>query len=432
MLAPPAATYSEELYRFLWHELGVEFLLENFNDRREDIACELTVNYVHPSEGGRLFSGRLLLIGPRSRADVIRALNERTIEEIDWGALLEQACQLARDRFRRGEPIVKLADVMPDGERRWLYDRYILDQAISILYGDGATAKSCLSLRWGIDVALNHGPVLYLDWEDDAATHAERLRALCTPLHLDSSDVEVYYQRRFARLSESVRELRRMIAEKGFVLVVVDSLGMAAGDPNNHEYMIEAVRACRALGTAVLAIHHLPKNSMDKSKPFGSVYASNEARLTWLVEKTQEEDTPQFSVLLTNHKSNRSRTFAKRALRISFEMGMDDALIGIAIEAERMEDIDAFRPKLPLWQHVRAVCVRRALSVKEIVAALSEDGRTVSEAGVRRAINDHKKEFQNLSQTATPIWGVRESERTEVYGGVRGEAISVRQPISGK
>jgi len=421
-LPRPAATYSEDLYRFHWPDFGLECIIEAFSQRRDDIATELIVNLEHPNLGGRLYSGRLLLLGPNSRRDIARALSER-VEELDWPGILEQVCNLSRERYRRGEPIVRLADVVPDRERRFLYDRYILDQAISILYGDGATAKSSLALRWSVAVAQEYGPVLYLDWEDDAATHAERLRAICTALGIDAASIPIYYQRRAVRLADSVREVRRLIAEKAFVLVIIDSLGMAAGDPNNHEYMIEAVRACRALGIAVLAIHHLPKNAVDKSKPFGSVYASNEARLTWLVEKAQEEDSPEFNILLTNHKSNRTQLYAKRAFRIHFDGGMDDGLMGLSITATDAAQVESFRTKLPVWRHIAAV-LKRPSTIADIVKLLAEDDRKVTEAGVRRAINEHKKIFTNVGTSGVAVWALQDTERTVPYGSVRGSTQS--------
>lgn len=402
-LSAPNATYSDDLYRFHWPDYGIEALVERLVGERTDIRCEITIRSEHE---GRLYSGHLLLMGPNSRRDVARSLSER-IKDFDWGGFLEQICLLSRDRFRQGEPVVELWSVPPNTTARFLVEPYVLEQAITILYGDGAAAKSSVALKWGVDVSLNYGPVLYLDWEDDATTHAERLRAICKGINLDPAGAQVYYQRRASKIADSVRELRRLVVEKGIVLVVVDSLGMAAGDPNNSDFLIEAVRACRALSVAVLAIHHLPKNALDKSKPFGSVYASNEARLTWLVEKAQEEDADEFTILLTNNKSNRSRQFGKRAMRVAFENSTSGALEVLRVTNADAAQVEAFRVKLPLWRHIAAL-LGRPMTIQEINKALEADGRKVSDSNIRRAISENKNKFYDAGTAQAPVWALAE------------------------
>lgn len=415
-LSAPQVEYGDDLYTFKWPDLGVEALVERLAEDRTDIRCELTVRSMDSKYGGRLFSGRLLLMGPNSRRDVVRALSDR-MEDVDWAGCLEQLCLMSKERYRHGEPIVNLYDVAPKEAGRFLVDPYILESGITILYGDGATAKSNLALRWGVEVSLHRGSVLYLDWEDDAATHGERLRALCKGLGIDDVGYGVLYQRRHARVSDSVREVRRAIAEHDVKLVIIDSLGMAAGDPNDSNLVIEAMRACRSMGCAVLCIHHLPKNAIDKTKPFGTVYASNEARLTWLIEKTQEEDADTFQVLLTNQKSNRSRLYGKRAMKVEF-INHDDELIKLTLTPIDMVDIDAFRPKMALWQHVRSVISVNALTVAEIKKGLADDGRDTSEANIRRAVNERRQDFTNVGTVQAARWKVQ--ERTVVNGSVRG------------
>jgi hypothetical protein len=400
-LPPPAATYTDDLYIFEWSEIGVEFQLERFAERKEDIACELTVNLDHPLYGGRLYSGRLLLIGPGSRRDVKNALGDR-YQDIEWDGLLEQACLLSRERYRRGEPAVNLAAVEYRTASKHLLPPFLLERAITILYGDGATAKSTLMLAWCIALATGQ-PVmgltptrqcrcLFLDWEDDAETGAERLDATCKGLDIDRTSLgdNIMYQRRAVRLSETVRETRRLIAENHIDFVVVDSLGMAAGDPNNHDYMIEAVRACRALGVGVGAIHHLPKDARDKTKPFGSVYASNEARSTWLIEKAQDEQRDELSVLLTHQKTNRSQNYGKRAYRIEF-LNVDDSVDMIFFNEKKVADIEAFRGRLPPHQLISEVLRRNGLlEPKDIESILAAEGIALSERTIKSTLRHYK------------------------------------------
>lgn len=405
MIEKPNATYSEDFYRFHWPDMGIEAIVERLKEETTDIRCELTVNSAHSIYGGRLYTGKLLLMGPNSRRDVGRLLAERQ-DEIDWPGLLDHICMLARDRFRAGEPVLDLLAVPSAGVAKWVIEPFVVANGLSILYGDGATAKSCIALWLGLRISLNLGPVLVLDWEDGPATHAERLRAEMAGMDIEDVGAGIFYQRRAARLADSVRDIRRIIAEKGIVFVVVDSMGMAAGDPNNHDLMIECVRACRQLGIAVLGIHHLPKNALDKTKPFGSVYASNEARLTWLVEKAQEDEANEFTVLLTHTKSNGSKYYGKRALRLAFE-NEGDELVELSIAPVEVAEVPAFLPKLALWQHLRHVLNGQKLGVPEIKAVMEADGRTVSEGSIRRAISEHRLMFVNVGGSKPAVWGLR-------------------------
>ncbi len=392
----PQTTFSEDLYVFNWPDLGVEVILERFSERNDDIATEATVNMAHPLWGGRLYSGRLLLIGPNSKRDVARMLAARVSDdEVDWGAILEQVCLLARERYRRGEPPVDLSKVEFSEQPRFLLAPFIVRDGLSILYGDGASAKSLFAMRWSAELASGEEPVnsLYLDWEDDAVTHAERLQAVCCGMDRQVPEGHVFYQRRAVPLTASVREIRRFIAENGIGHVVVDSVGMAAGDPNDHGLMIEAVRSARSLGVAVTLIHHLPKDSRDKTKPFGSVYASNEARITWLIEKSQEDGEDEMVVAMTNHKYNRGKQQNRRAFRLSF-IEADDMLLSVTFTETDIGQVRAFKGKQTQWKQLLDTLKENGwMSYQELQASLAVDGIEMSLDTIRAVLRRYTGKY---------------------------------------
>jgi hypothetical protein len=397
---PPSATYSQDFYRFHWHELGIEAIAERFNDRRDDIACELTVNLDHPLYGGRLYSGRLLLIGPNSRRDVRRELEDRTgghngDQPFDWGGILEQLCLLARERFRQGEPVVDLA-LVDVGERpRFLLEPFVLSSGIAIPYGDGKTVKSIFALRWCVELALQGVKSLYLDWEDDKETHGERLTAICVGMDVGEPPPGwIFYQRRSSKLAESVNEVRQFIAKNEIGHVVIDSCGMAAGDPMDPGLVIECARAARTLGPPVSLIHHLPKDQKDKTKPFGSVYASNEARLTWLFEKAQEEGKDQLDLLLTNHAFNRGQKMPKRGYRVRFTND-GDTLVSIEFEDLSVEQMPAFKSPAGKQKDniMAALLANGALSPADISDVLAADGVEIAPKTISAVLKRYENKF---------------------------------------
>lgn len=414
MPSNPAVTFTEDFYSFHWPDLGVEFLLERFHETSTDIRCEATVNLDHQLYGGRLYSGHLLLTGSNSRRDVRKELEVRThdsVEPFDWGGMLEQVCNMARDRYRRGEPVVDLACVEYVDRPRFLLEPYVVEGGITIPYGDGKTAKSLFVLRNCVLLAQQGIRSLYLDWEDDAETHAERLHAVCNGMGIDVPADMIHYQRRTARLADSVRETRRAVAERGIGHAVVDSLGMAAGDPNDHGLMLEGVRAARALGVAVEAIHHLPKDQKDKSKPFGSVYSSNEARMTWLFEKAQDEGEDALSLLLTNHAFNRGKQQPKQAWKLRFTND-GDMLLSVEFERVDVSSVEAFKSKLPQWRQIFDVLSANGrLGPTDIATVLEAEGIHMSTKTISARLKEYENRF--FVRLERGQWGVLERETTE-------------------
>jgi hypothetical protein len=149
----PTVTYQEDLYTFHWQEEGIQATVERFVEEKTDIRAELTVTSDHPTHGGQLYYGRLLLMGPQARAQVRNALTGR-IEDIDWGGVLEQLCTLSVRRYREGAPAVDLwADDLGDGGK-YLVRPFVFDNAVNIVYGSGDSGKSLLSLLLGVAVCI--------------------------------------------------------------------------------------------------------------------------------------------------------------------------------------------------------------------------------------------------------------------------------------
>lgn len=326
-LQKPHETYMEDLYRFEWPEAGVEIIAERFQEERADIRCELTVNSSHPTEGGQLYFGRLLLMGPRARSDVVRAL-ERRDHETDWGGMLEQVCTLALRRYREGEPAIDLWTADLGQASRYLVKPFVFDDALNLVYGSGDSGKSLLTLAIALAVASGEevagmvpertGAVLYLDWEDSAYTHQERLRGLSAGAAVTPPPHGIIYRRMDASLKESLREIRKDVAKFKCVFCIVDSIGMACGgDPSEATSIIQTMIAARMIGIPVLGIHHIAKDAKDKSTPYGSVYASNEARMSWFVQSEREDG--QLTSVLTNYKSNRGARHERQSFRFTFK-----------------------------------------------------------------------------------------------------------------
>ena len=338
-LTKPVVTYAEDVHTYQWEEDGITAILERFQEAKEDIRAELTVSSSHPTTGGQLYFGRLLLMGPQSRAMVRTALEKRDPAP-DWGGMLEQIVTISLRRYREGPPAVDLWEDDLGVAGRYLVRPFIFDDSVNLVYGAGDSGKSLLTLLLAIVVASGQevagmqpersGPVLYLDWEDSAATHQERLFGLCNAAGVVLDAGKVMYRRMDASLKESAREIRKDIAAAGAALVIIDSLGMACGgDPSDAGGIIQAMLAARSLGVPVVAIHHIAKDAKDKTTPYGSVYASNESRMSWYVEAERVES--DLTMVLTNYKSNRGARHERQSFKFSFTESEREEILRIVV-----------------------------------------------------------------------------------------------------
>lgn len=337
----PTATYLEDEYRFGWSDIDMELVLQRFREERGDLKADIQPQSM--AGEGELPSEKVNLSSARSIKQYANTLGGYgLLEAEEWFEVLTKASSLAKRRYQDGEPPVVLANVEYKEQPQFVVWPYIDAHGTSILFGDGGVTKSIQALALGISVATGQevlpetgdpyrtGPVLYIDWEADAVTHAERMAAICAGAEIATPE-DIIYMARTASLSESTRELRRVIATEGVVFCIVDSVAAASGgDPEKAETVIRAFNAMRSLGVPVLALHHVTKDQKsDRTKPFGSVFAPNLARRTWRIDRDQDEGEDMVRVRLTHHKSNFGRKEKAKGYGVQFQTNLSGSLAAI-------------------------------------------------------------------------------------------------------
>lgn len=425
-LGKPQATYQEDHYTFRW-DSGFVATIERFSESRDDIRAELTVT--SGLDGSQLYFGRLLLMGPRSRADVVRALNQRD-DEPDWQGMLEQVCTLSLRRYREGAPAIDLVTGDVGEAGRYLVRPFVFDDAVNMLYGSGDSGKSLFTMFLALVVASDQeigglipersGPVLILDWEDGPATHKERLHGLAVAAGVTLSEGQVIYRRMDASLKESVREIRKDIAKYQAVLVIVDSIGMACGgDPNDAGAIIEAMLAARSLGVPSIAVHHIAKTAKDKSNPYGSVYATNEARMSWLVES--ERDQGVLTQVFTNHKANRGARHDRMQYQAIFTEDEYEHIERIDMRQASFTETKTVGGGGQKWK-IADLLKTGGMTVKEIADALG-----YSRESTRKVLA--RSEGDLFTRLDGGLWGVQDKTRQDTERHVFGTRQDTGSPL---
>lgn len=404
-MKPPAATYLLDSYRFSWAEDEVEFLCDRINEERDGLKCELTISTSRAPYAGMLREGRFNLSSATTRTQWVNAVDQR-MSGPDWYGMFEAVCTLTRRRWRDGEPVVDLANVTPRSGLPYLLLPFVVEGGASILFAEGGAGKSMLALAMATSVATGEeilpnviptrtGPVLYLDWEWDAETHAERLRAICEGAGIETPTNLVHYRHEMASVWEAAPTIRRRIAELGAVFVVVDSLGFArGGEPESADLTLKTFASFRTFGVPVLALDHVAKNATDKKYSFGSVYTTNAARITWRLEAVKEEGAAVTSLGLTNQKSN-GRFQKPRGFEQVTETDDDDKLLAVFFRETDVRDVPGLTKSLTLRDQIKAVMKANVGAMKpaDILSCLEAEGSRASLDSVRVTLNRNTRTF---------------------------------------
>jgi hypothetical protein len=201
----------------------------------------------------------------------------------------------------------------------------------------------------------------------------------------------------------------------------VDSIGMASGgDPQDAGGIIKAMIAARGLGVPVLGIHHLPKEAKDKSRPYGSVYAAAEARMTWLVEKDEDSPVGALRIALSNKKSNRSARHPRMAYEFRFTTSDDrEALESVTLAPVGfMEAINIGSSGAQKWRLAAFLTEPMSLDALSHLSGITK-------ATVRMQLNRHKDLFVRVGD----LWS-RISDANQDESVIRGPSALVERDES--
>jgi hypothetical protein len=215
------------------------------------------------------------------------------------------------DANKVGRPAILLRDAQqPPGGRHVLSPLLLANQPV-ILFGDGGSWKSYLTLLCALSLHSNREivpglvptiklNVAYLDFEWDAWPHRARMAALYGP----NPQPDLLYVPCAAEgpLTHQVDRLRAIVRDHRISYIVLDSVGMACdGPPEDAVVALAFFQALSRLEVGSLLLAHTNRSG-DIERPFGSTFWHNSARATWFMKKVQEAGTSAIDVALTNKK----------------------------------------------------------------------------------------------------------------------------------
>ena len=276
-----------------------------------------------------------LLAGTWER-NVAGALSKK-LDSYDWSGILTEIIPTTIEKYRGMVDADRSgAWEQVEGDNPFLLKPFVAANGVTVLFGPGGTGKSTLAVAMALSIMTGEpvlgdevnriGPVLWLDYEADKTEVFERELALRRGLGVGdkATPYELHYMKVGAKFIDAVSVIRRQLHETEAILLIVDSIANARrGDAFGPEDTVHMFAVMGSLGIPVLAIDHMTKKAAeagDMSSPYGTVFTSNEARLTWGVTEAEQGSTPDDKQLnMTMAKQNRFRGGRPRGLILGYE-----------------------------------------------------------------------------------------------------------------
>jgi hypothetical protein len=361
---------------FTWPELPFTVSLSRIRESSRGTSSEIQITYVNGTGKPKTLTHQTFNL-LSSRARLAKELQSR--HEAPWPSMLEQVCILALRHLRQGEPIESLLPSAEDHPAWFVLNPLLYDKNPTVLYGPGDSMKSFFALYCGLLLASGMtGPnlmvapepwkVLFLDWEMSVHDLRGRVKLLQAgdPRLTGVPD----YRRCFQPLADDLSELKKVVSDGNYDVLIIDSLAMAAGG-QELERADSAIRfnaALRSFNCTSLIIGHTPKPQEDQKERhlYGSVFFHNLCRVSW--ECRREGDT----LGLYQKKNN----LGKKHDPLGFHLEVSDDRC--CITEANLADDPVLNSGLPLQDRLAtALNEQPGQTVKELAMALGEKAVSV-------------------------------------------------------
>lgn len=384
------------------HEHGVELELTRIRESRDGLGGELLIRWRHGQDerARHIHQSRFNLLAAQTRASTAKQLAGRTPgSNIDWEGILERFCFDVIADVRRPAGRQKVGR-MPRHVVEYMVDPILPFGKGTIVFGPGGTGKStfaaavALSVQTGREVVAGwrpmSAPVLVLDWEASADDWNTRIDQLASGIGIDPVEVEYWPQSR--SLADNVHQISEAVTEIGAGLIIVDSVGLAAGSSREggdaNESALSLFSALREIGVTALLIDHVTGESLSRegaiAKPYGGIYKVNMARSVFEIRREKDPEGDTAELVLIHTKVNDGQRLKPMGLR--YEYG-DDSIRIKRTEVGSEELVKTLSQKDQLKHHLRGGG-RTTQQVAELMG--------VTDNRIRAIMSKHPDDFERL------------------------------------
>ena len=289
-------------------------------------------------------------------AGVIQGIDPR-----EWDAHIQRAISASMRAWHEASVSSrKLERANPDEtEVPFILTPLVSSTGLTLLYSAPGVGKSMMALAAAISVSTGAnvlgaapttvGPVVYVDFEDDASTHDIRFNAILEGIGWEGEDPDITHFTVFGKFSEAIAPIRSLIRETGAVMVVLDSMGQARGtDPSDGDSTIKLTKGIRSFGVPCLAIDHVTKadnkdmknsNTVnpDAVMAIGSQFSTAGARLGWFVQEMST--STQMARRFNMHNPKHNHVAKQQAYSMAMNLENNDRGLLTSITFENYDSV---------------------------------------------------------------------------------------------
>lgn len=361
------------------------------------------------------YSTRLNLESSSGRNSTRLELDTIFGKDLGWTALLSEACGLAQTTWLGIDPSVDLADIALPEERVWAIDKFAPAFLPTIVFGMGGSGKSYLladiglhsiyGMPWKGRKVREVDALLVIDYEDHGDEWRLRIQQLCDAYGWEFPERGYRYMSGDAiPLADQMPRLRRVVADWGIGLVIVDSAASAVGgELSDPQAVARMVNALADLGPTAMVIAHNTK-AEDSNYPFGSIFWHNLVRATHYVEAQQDEGSNVVELAIYNRKSNRGKQ-KPIGMRMTFDPHSDTGPVSIDLTASIPASLQT-EAQANRWLILNAIKeARRPMAPREI-----EEATGLSRSVVSAELSRNKRWFTNVGRGRWAVLHDREED----------------------
>jgi len=319
-------------FLFVWEEAQVAADVRRVHESGDHMKADVTWRSTAPGEAPHLHAGVLSLTSTSAKDRLAQSLQKQHADKA-WSSIVEQLAYTVVRDHRRGDPIVSLR-TSGDGQPAipLAVGPFIYEGLPFVLFGEPGAGKSYLGVLLaalaatcaripGVPFASARQFVpLYLDWESHERDLSCRLRQIERGLG-QSLDGKVHYRFCGGALARSVDQILEATVELAPDMLIIDSLGPAAGgdlnSPQSAQEFFEALREFRC--TSIILAHCAKNGDRGSRSIFGSQFFTAHARGIAEIKRFQEAGDCEVSVGVYHRKSNVSRMWKPFGLRMRFD-----------------------------------------------------------------------------------------------------------------
>ena len=279
-------------------------------------------------------------------------------------------------------------------EREYLIENVAVKNYTIVAYGAGGVAKSFAVLAAGIAIAggseewlglrvLDHGYVLYLDFELDAEEQHRRVRDLCAGLGVDIPEKLAYFSALGMPTEKAFAKAKAFVKEYGneAKAIIIDSMGLAMqGDMDHARDVIAFHRRftdpLRVMGITPFVVDHEGKLQSGENRkekgPTGSAFKSWTTRsvLQFILEEYDEANSA-LDIRVRQHKTNFKPT-KPFGVRFTFEEKK------VSVEAIDLPDTELIdETYIPVKERITAALAPGEATIRELAQLTGAEVGTV-------------------------------------------------------